>query len=128
VHDDSYPLLDAPAVIVDRWARNFRLYRERIERSGLDLRMELPARLARVGVYPVILRQDIDNRRAVGWSIDDIGLVLNALVMETHRSDHVSDAKVQAAFARALFDLMIERYPCPLAELAASVIYPRKVA
>jgi hypothetical protein len=128
VQDDVYLLPDAPAVIVERWAGYFRLYRERIERAGLDLRTELPARLARVGVYPVILRQDIDNRRALGWPIGDIGIVLNALAMKTYLSDDRPRAKVLATFARALFDSMSEHYPCPLVELAASVNYARKVA
>jgi hypothetical protein len=85
--------------------------------------MDLSGRLARVGVHPVILRQDIDDRRARGWSIDAIGPVLDALATETYRSDHAPSAKHLALFARALFDLMAERDPCPLTELAESVPY-----
>jgi hypothetical protein len=128
VQDDFRLIPDAPAVIVERWTRDFRFYRERIEQSGLDLWMDLPSRLARVGVHPFISREDIDHRRARGWSIDTIGTVLDALATETYRSDHVPEAKLLASFARALFDAMAERSPCPLAELIASMTRPRTSA
>jgi len=125
VQDESRLLLDAPDLIVERWAREFKYYRERVDQSGFDLWMELTARLARVGVSPVILRHDIDARRVRGWSIDEIGPILDALATETDRSDHEPSAKHLASFARALFDAMAEHSPCPLAELAVSVKHAR---
>jgi hypothetical protein len=121
VHDDPFPFPDTPDAIVARWTREFRYYRERIEQSGLDLWMDLAARLARVGVSPVILRQDIDDRQERGWTMDEIGPVLDALATETHRANHVPEAKHVALFARALFNAMTDRSPCSLLELAQSM-------
>lgn len=85
---------------------------------------DLLARLARVGVSPAIARAQIEQRRARGWTIDQVGPVLDALSMATHRGDGRDDpaqARELAAYARALFDAMAEHDPCPLPELAAKV-------
>lgn len=118
MQDDLQPFPDTLDEIVAHWAHEFRLYRERVEHSGLDLWMELAGRLARVGVHPGILRQDIDHRLARGWSVDVIGTVLDALATETYRTERVPNAKHLESFARALFDAMTERDPCSLTELA----------
>src|SRR5688572_28310307 len=64
VQDDSRLVPDASAVIIERWTREFKAYRERIEQAGHDLWMDLSSRLARIGIHPFISREDIDDRRA----------------------------------------------------------------
>jgi hypothetical protein len=107
--------------VVEVWIRDFGAYRERAEQAGRDLWLELLARLARVGVAPPILREDIEGRRARGWTIEQMGPVLDALAMETNRAERNASAKRSAAYARALFDAMAEREPCPLPELAEQI-------
>jgi hypothetical protein len=107
--------------MVERWAREFAPYRARAEQSGTDIWVDLLARLARVGVTPGVVRADIQDRRARGWTIDEIGPVLDALAMETYRNTGKPTPGELALYARALFDAMIEHDPCPLVELAAQV-------
>ncbi len=113
--------LAARIATVERWTREFAPYRARAEQSGVDLWVDLLARLARVGVTPGIVRADIQDRRARGWTIDEIGPVLDALAMETYRNSGKSTPGELAVYARALFDGMAERDGCPLAELAAAL-------
>ena len=107
--------------IVEQWAREFAAYRERIEQVHRDVLPELLARLARVGVVPAVLREDIEARRARGWTIDHIGPVLDVLALETHRATSNPAGRVYATYARALFDAMADDDACPLSELAARV-------
>ena len=112
---------EARVEIVEGWAREFAPYRARAEKDGNDLWVDLLARLARVGVTPSIVRADIQQRRALGWTLDELGPVLDALAMETHRSAGKPEMSASAVYARTLFDAMADRAPCPLAELARQV-------
>ncbi|MRG98139.1 hypothetical protein [Polyangium spumosum] len=110
--------------LVERWIQDFDVYRARIEQVDRDVSLDLLARLARVGVAPAILRSDIDARRARGWTMAEIGPVLDALAMATHRATTSPEAREHAALARAMFDAMAEGEPRPLVALAALVSPP----
>jgi hypothetical protein len=107
--------------MVEQWVREFAPYRARAEQAGTDVWVDLLARLARVGVSPAIVRRDLQQRRTLGWTLDEIGPLLDALAMETYRSTGKPSVNESAVYARRLFDAMEERAPCPLAELARQV-------
>jgi len=113
--------LAARIATIERWTREFAPYRSRADQSGTDLWVDLLARLARVGVTPGVIRADIQERRARGWGIEEIGPVLDALAMETYRNTGKATPSELAVYARALFEAMAERDACPLADLAAAL-------
>jgi hypothetical protein len=107
--------------MLEEWTLNFAAFRARSELFGTDVWVSLLARLARVGVCPAITRADVEARRARGWTLEQLGPVLDALAMETHRAEQGLNggAREHAAHARALFDATAEYEPCGLKELAS---------
>jgi hypothetical protein len=105
--------------LVNLWTREF-------ARSNEYVGLEEVARSADIP------QTALECRLARGWSLDQVGVVVRAMVLEAtiaaitsgvaeDAMDALHGARRRYALACALFEAMVEREPCPLAELACHV-------